>query len=132
MRLLHPRSNTVLLCDHFQDNKPSNCNVSLSVSCLDYQFLTSYTIRIFPETAECGGLNVLYSYININRVCSPKDLTSSYHSRYWTLATVYERLIFISLPHTGGYQLRFDCRKTKWSFKIWLLISIFGKLFYTN
>lgn len=35
----------------------------------DFQFLTSYTIRVYPEEERCGGTtNVLYKFQNIDAV----------------------------------------------------------------
>lgn len=64
-----------------EDNRPdflgyAVANISWERPEESYQFLTSYTIRIFSETAECGGPNVLYSYNNISREVTNFILTA--------------------------------------------------------
>lgn len=51
--------------------------------CLDAQFLTSYTIRVYPAEVRCGGTTaVIHTFRNIDKV-----------SPTWSLnATVRERL----------------------------------------
>lgn len=41
----------------------------VSFPLLGHQFMTSYTIHILTQTATCGGVNHLYSYSNISKVC---------------------------------------------------------------
>lgn len=46
-------------------------NASQTHTQTDVQFLTSYTIRVYPDETRCGGsTEVHYTFNNIDKVCT--------------------------------------------------------------